>query len=262
MTEGPTARLIAEKITKKFGNERIVSVLSKKKNFDGSMFVGKTFSHAETIGKNIFLVFKNFGTAIRLHLMMWGAVHIYLLDENLRKDERFVRLILFGRKRKLVVYNAPIIEAISLKSLADWRNSVFDPFNRWDEKELLKKIEGLDCSIEELLLNQSLFAGIGNILKNEILFRAKVHPYSKVSAIPAKKLAEIIEIAGSLTFRFYEQKKKSGRIKPLLNVYRRANQKCFVCNSKIKMFRSKFTGRINFVCERCQKLYKDLSAKP
>ncbi len=40
-----------------------------------------------------------------------------------------------------------------------------------------------------------MFAGVGNIIKNEVLFRIRVHPCSKVGALPPAKLPKMVEEA-------------------------------------------------------------------
>ena len=50
------------------------------------------------------------------------------------------------------------------------------------EKEIEKNPEELVCDI---LLDQNIFTGVGNIIKNEVLFRIRLHPETKIKNIPA-----------------------------------------------------------------------------
>ena len=58
-------------------------------------------------------------------------------------------------------------------------------------KDLMKP--ETDTYVCDALLKQHLFAGVGNIIKNEVLFRTRIQPLSKVGSLPAKKLSELIK---------------------------------------------------------------------
>ncbi len=53
----------------------------------------------------------------------------------------------------------------------------------------------------------NVFAGVGNIIKNEVLFRIRVHPLSKIGKLPPRKLSELIKQARQYSFDFLEWKK-------------------------------------------------------
>jgi len=53
-------------------------------------------------------------------------------------------------------------------------------------------------------LDQNIFAGVGNIIKNEVLFRICVHPGSKVGKLPAKQLNALVKEARNYSFDFLE----------------------------------------------------------
>jgi formamidopyrimidine-DNA glycosylase len=111
MVEGPTAKAYAIKISREFSGEIVKDVVVKtfkRIHIPLTELFGKGFVNADSLGKNILLFFD--GLAVRVHLMMYGAIHIYNIDEDLLKPERLVRLLVKGCERKLVVYNAPIIE--------------------------------------------------------------------------------------------------------------------------------------------------------
>lgn len=175
---GSAAKAYAVKINREFDSEAVndISAKSSKRVYVPlAEFLSKRFVKSDSLGKNILLFFD--GLAICVHLMMFGSIHIYGINEGLLKPERLVRLII---KRKLVVYNAPIVEAdwaerllIRLKS-----NLRPDPlssdWDRWKAIENLLRLKNEKIGVA--LLNQSVIAGIGNILKNEILFRAGINP--------------------------------------------------------------------------------------
>ncbi len=80
-----------------------------------------------------------------------------------------------------------------LEEAYDWRGDIMN--ETWSAELALKKLKALpeDTMICDALMNQDIFAGLGNIIKNECLFRTEIQPESLVSAIPLKKKKVLIE---------------------------------------------------------------------
>ncbi len=78
----------------------------------------------------------------------------------------------------------------------------------WNPALARRKLKAMpDTLVCDALLDQNVFAGVGNIIKNEVLFRIRMHPLSKVGAIPPRKLGELIKQARQYSFDFREWKK-------------------------------------------------------
>lgn len=110
--------------------------------------------------------------------------------------------------------------------------------------------EELICDI---LLDQNIFAGVGNIIKNEALYRAKTHPLSMVGKIPEEKLKEIISKTREYSLQFYEAKKKGQKINTINKVYKK--KKCKLTKEKVIMKRTGKRNRISYFCPSYQYLY-------
>jgi endonuclease-8 len=111
----------------------------------------------------------------------------------------------------------------------------------------LKSIpEALVC---DALLNQNIFTGVGNIIKNEVLFRIRLHPESQIGAIPAKKINELVKEARNYSFDFLKWKKEFVLKKHWLA---HTQKICPRCNIPfIKKHLGK-TNRRSFFCNNCQ----------
>ena len=250
MTEGPTARLRAIQIEKEFLGKRLenINIRSKRVFVDPNELVGTRLRRAYTYGKNILLSFEPYG--IRIHLMMYGSIRF---EEKFSKPENRIRLILDFESGRMVVYNAPIVEVNFLENIEDRLSKELgiDPFRNWDEEKLFNMlIKNRDRVIGEVLLDQSVFAGVGNILRNEILFRSGIRPDRRISDIPEKKLKLLIRITKRLCEEFLDSKLKGRGIKSLLMVYN--SRYCRRCGGKISYYRDEFTGRKTFFCPNCQ----------
>ncbi len=104
-----------------------------------------------------------------------------------------------------------------------------------------------------MLLDQSVIAGVGNILRNEILFRAGISPERKVKDLTRDELERIADITKDLSEKFLELKMEKKGIKSLLLVYNRYRGSCIKCGSSIKFYMQKPVNRKTFICEKCQR---------
>ena len=257
MVEGPTAKAYALKIEKVFKDEVVneVFVRSKRVFIPQDEVLGRKLKRVETFGKNIVLIFNDI--AIRLHLLMFGSIHIYDLNENLLKPWQRVRLLMKGEDKKLAVYNAPIVEIDRTEKIFKKLKNQLGPDplrEEWNREEAVKRIEAYkEQKIGVVMLNQSVIAGVGNILRNEILFRAKINPERLVKNLKKEEIESIVENAEKLSVKFLKFKLEKRRLKPILMVYNRYRKPCMICGSPIKFYMQEPIKRKTFVCEKCQK---------
>jgi endonuclease-8 len=104
----------------------------------------------------------------------------------------------------------------------------------------------------DALLDQNIFAGVGNIIKNEVLFRIRLHPESLVGNVPEPVINELIAEARNYSFDFLEWKKAFVLKKHWLA---HTKKTCPRCNIPfVKKYAGK-TKRRSFFCTNCQVLY-------
>ena len=125
--------------------------------------------------------------------------------------------------------------------------------DKWDPAAALAKLAaGKEALVCDVLLDQDVFSGVGNIIKNEVLFRAGVHPNSKVGKIPTSKMEEIAGQARTYSFDFLRWKKEY-QLKQHWLVH--TKKECVQCGRPLV---KEYTGskkRRSFFCVNCQKLY-------
>jgi formamidopyrimidine-DNA glycosylase len=118
--------------------------------------------------------------------------------------------------------------------------------------------------IKLVLLDQSKFAGIGNIYANDALFLTKIHPQTpsnKITQKQAKILRQnLVDLMKESLFHGGSTAKDNKYIHPdgtigehqyHFRVYQRSGEPCLVCQTIIK--RIKIGGRGTFFCPKCQK---------
>ncbi len=117
--------------------------------------------------------------------------------------------------------------------------------------------------IKQILMDQNIIAGIGNIYSDEILWEAKIHPLRKVEELKTGELIKIyqaikkilkqaIKKRGTSISDYRDPEGKSGSFGEMLNVYRQEGKKCTRCGTIIKKL--KLGGRSAHYCPKCQKL--------
>jgi formamidopyrimidine-DNA glycosylase len=106
-------------------------------------------------------------------------------------------------------------------------------------------------------------AGIGNIYADESLWAAKIHPETKVAAIPPAKITALyhalqqvlrvsIEKGGSTDRNYVNAEGKRGSYLSFANVFRRQGQPCPRCGTPI--IKTRAAGRGTHICPHCQKV--------
>jgi endonuclease-8 len=138
-----------------------------------------------------------------------------------------------------------------LDALYDWSADVMA--DAWNPARARKKLRAApDMLACDALLDQAIFSGVGNIIKNEVLFRIRVHPASTIGALPAPKLRALVEEARQYSFDFLGWKREYVLKKHWLAHAKKICPRCDIPFTKAHLGR---TNRRSFFCERCQKRY-------
>ena len=258
MVEGPTAHKFSYDIEKRLRGQEVRNVYtrSRKVYIDINSLIGERLTDSEAYGKNIIIHFGKY--SIRLHLMLYGTIHIQGLDEKLRKPFERVRLKIDFDRDTLIVYNAPIVEIgyrdVLMRNIK--MNYGPDPLREdWDPYEAFKRLRNIrGITISKALLDQRYISGLGNILRNEILYRCGIHPEKKTEELSDDEIRHIINVATNLSKEWLELKIEGKRLKPLLKVYNKYRGICPRCGSKIIFYVQEDVGRKTFICPSCQQL--------
>jgi len=243
MPEGPSIVILKE-LAAEFVGKKILRAEGNSK-IDLSRLKGEQVKSLRTFGKQFLIELSGF--SVRIHLLMFGT---YLINE---RKETSPRLSLqFANKKELNFYACSVkyLEG-ELNILYDWSVDVMsDAWNPAAARAKLKASpESLVC---DALLNQDIFAGVGNIIKNEVLFRLRVHPLSEIGALPQAKLRALIDEAHKYSFEFLAWKKAF-----VLKKHWLAHNKstCPRCNIPFERAHLGKNHRRSFYCEKCQKKY-------
>lgn len=243
MPEGPSIVILKEE-AQSIIHRKIIAVSGNTK-IDKERLLNQKITDLKSFGKHFLICFKGF--TVRVHFLLFGS---YRINET---KEAKPRLHLQFNKGEFNLYACSIqfIED-DLNEVYDWSGDVMN--DAWDPKAARKKLKDQpDMLVCDALLNQDIFAGVGNIIKNEVLYRIRVHPRSKVGKLPAPKLKALIDEARIYSFQFLEWKKKYELKKHWLAHTKKTCKRCDLPLIKTHMGK---TNRRTFYCENCQKLYE------
>ena len=243
MPEGPSLVIAKEEMISFIGKK--VTGVSGNTKTDKERILNKKLLDIKTWGKHLLFCFDGF--TIRIHFLMFGK---YLVNE---RKESEPRLSIQFKSGEINLYTCAVkfIEE-PLDEIYDWAADVLS--DAWDPKAAKKKLKALpEMMVTDALLDQTIFAGVGNIIKNEVLYRIKVHPKTKIGALPTKQLNDLIKEARNYSFDFLKWKKEYTLRKHWLA---HTKKTCARDGDKIvKEYLGK-TQRRTFFCNTCQVLYK------
>ena len=244
MPEGPSLVILRE-LAEPFAGKTIAHASGNSKTIHLDELDGQPLLGVASWGKHFLLRLAD--RSLRIHFLLFGSYRI-----NERKDAIPRLQLTFDDGDELNFYACSIKEiGEDLDAEYDWRGDVMSEL--WDPAWALKKLRAApDMLVCDALLDQTIFAGVGNIIKNEVLFRIRVHPLSTVGALPAAKLRELAAQAREYSFDFLKWKKAFVLKQHWLAHTRKICPRCDIPFHKGHLGKSK---RRSFFCTNCQKQY-------
>ena len=221
-------------------------------------------------GKHILMRFSD-GWILRTHMRMNGSWHIYRPGERWQRPRRDMRIVVATADFVAVGFNVPVAEFIQDKDLhrhAELRQLGPDLLgNTFDGEEAMRRIRVRpDDLVADVLLNQRVVAGVGNVYKSEVLFACGIDPFARIRDLPDETLHCLLTKARALllanvhtpvapmtTYAGY--RRTTGRDNPAerLWVYSRSGRPCRKCGSPIQSRKHGPDARLTYWCPDCQR---------
>jgi endonuclease-8 len=242
MPEGPSI-LIAREAMLDFVGRKVIAAEGNAK-LDKSLLRGQTLLAIRTWGKHLLICFPTF--TLRVHFLMFGT---YLINDRKKTP---LRLSLQFKKGEINFYTAAIRMITGpLDQVYDFSADVLS--DQWNPRKASAKLRKdplrLVCDV---LLDQEIFSGVGNIIKNEVLFRIRVHPESRVGQLPPAKKSALVREARNYSFDFLRWKREYVLKKHWL-IY--TKKTCPRDHHKVSRAHLGAGKRRTFYCNHCQLLY-------
>lgn len=227
---------------------------------------GKTIEKIDRYGK--YLLFRLGDLTIVSHLRMEGKYRLITADAPREKHEhlqfiftdgsalRYDDVRKFGRLQLVETGTERIVTGI--KHLGP---EALSP--EFTEDYFAKALKNKSKKIKNLLLDQTVVAGLGNIYVDEVLWQAKINPVAEPKDLTKQQvqdlyeainstIKEAIKLGGTTVHSFLNAEGQAGGYQDRLEVYGRAGEDCLRCGGKL--VKIKVNGRGTTYCPNCQRL--------
>jgi len=247
--EGPSIHLGAEQL-RPFVRQRIQAVSGNSK-IGIERLRRKQVKDIFAWGKHLVFQFDVF--AMRVHFLLWGTFAASVSGHSVTGDYRRSgppRLMMTFRNGELTIWSASIkfIESDCARANYDFTVDVLSP--TWSSRKALSRMRRFpDAQISDVLLDQSIFAGVGNIIKNEVLFRTGTSPFATVAELSPRARRAIVDDARAFSFRFLELRRQFA-LRKHLEIYGRSS--CPRCGGRVTRRVHGLRQRRSFYCRVCQ----------
>jgi endonuclease-8 len=247
--EGPSLYLAARQL-KPFQGKTVLSVSGNTK-IEKERMLKKKVKNIFSWGKHLIIQFDEF--ALRTHFLLFGAFEATVDNSALTGDYKrsyTPRLQLDFENGSIKLFNCSVkfLETGNAKASYDFAIDVMSP--RWDSDRAFDSISSRpEAEIADILLDQEIFAGVGNIIKNEVLWRVRIHPATKVEDITPAELKTLIAETKKFSLLFYKWRKVF-LLRKHLDIYQKSI--CPRCGANVKREKTGKRNRISHFCPVCQ----------
>ena len=285
MPEGDTIRRTATTLARWLGGRTITA--SRNQPW-AERIVGATVDGVDAHGKHLLIALSN-GLEVHSHMRMTGSWHVYPAGAKWQRSPARARLVLEAADRVAVCFDAPIVEllvvdprigSVATRHLGpDILVEPLDWTEIWGRARLIGGSappslrsrslrhapeaaapqlarEAAPVALGELLLDQRVAAGIGNVYRNEAMFLTGHHPWLPVNLLTEADLRDVYTTAAALMIPNLRTEVRRGvggaAARTPAWVYRRAGRPCRTCGTPVRSRPQGAQARIAYWCPTCQ----------
>lgn len=271
MPEGPEIRRAADRVATAVEGriaDHVFFAFEELKPFE-KVLTGLRVEEVTTRGKGMLTRFEG-GLSVFTHNQLYGRWYV-MRNGHLPKTGRQLRFAIRAGNRQALLYSASEIEVLDAEAERD------HPFLSRLGPDVLSQAPTVDELVARLdatrfrgrqlgalLLDQGFLAGLGNYLRAEILFEARIHPRRRARDCSQPELERLAERTLALTRRTYRTRgitlapsrvaalKAAGAARSAYRfwVYGREGEACRVCGQAVQA--EPIGGRKCFWCPTCQ----------
>ena len=278
MPEGDTIYRAARALEKAIGGKVVTGFetgLAKLARVnDDAPLVGRIVERVESRGKWCLIYFSG-DLILATHMLMSGSWHLYRVGERWRMGRDKMRLVIRTAEWEAVGFNVPVAEFFTARSLE--RSSQIARLGPDILSESFTVESGVarlgaharenpDAEIGVVLLNQRVFAGLGNVYKSEVAFTAGVNPFRAMRTITQREMEVMVVVAqrymkanvtdgkgeGMVTYSSGRTTRHAMDREERLWVYRRQGEECRRCGAVVMMRKQGVQARSTYWCPECQ----------
>lgn len=249
--EGPSLFLAAEQLAPLIG--QTLKKVEGNTKIGKERLLNKQILSIFSYGKYLFFQFDTF--ALRVHFLLFGSFEATINKKKVTGDYprkvRTPRLQLTLKGGHIEMYSCSLryIEEANAHEFLDFTIDIMA--DAWDGKKALAQLQSIpESEIADALLDQTIFLGVGNIIKNEVLLLSKISPLRKVGDLTLSQLKKLIKITREYVFQFYAWR-KDFVLKKHYQIYRQSL--CKQCGGPVVRMKTGVRNRISYLCPHCEK---------
>jgi endonuclease-8 len=210
---------------------------------DAEVLDGRVLESAAALGKNLVFHFEG-GVVLRSHLRLSGRWQVR--PAGARLDGRRPWLVLRGCEAEGVLWNGPVLE-LHARALARLGPDILG--SPPDVNTMLARMRGSEGArwLGEVLLDQTIVAGIGNMWLAEALWEAELSPWRRLGEVPERERRHALETAARMMRTALDGARPRGH-----RAYRRVGRPCPRCRTSIRSRGQGDANRMAYWCPRCQ----------
>ena len=262
MPEGDTIFRTADALRRWIGGRELTAVRSARAGVDLAPLVGQRVESVEARAKHLLIRFSG-GLTLHTHMVMTGSWHVYPTGERWRKPSYQARVVLECGSRTAVCFAAPVVEQLDddgirvQRSLRQLGPDVLGGGEPVPAAELRRRTAARaehSPTVAELLLDQQVVSGIGNIYRCEALFACRVEPHTASTDIEPTTLEDVVATASRLMAANARTSAIARHFDtaPRPWVYRRAGRPCRRCGATVQREVHGRNARALYWCPGCQ----------
>jgi len=261
--EGDTLYRTAVTLQRWLAGREVTAASTTVPGLAAERLVGQRVVRVEAWGKHLLVRFES-GQTLHSHLRMSGSWHVYSVGDAWRRPHRQARLVLTCGDRTAVCFNAPVVELLAARAelahpaLARLGPDVLADDVDYDGIRRRARRRPPELALGELLLDQTVVAGVGNIWRCEALFAEGHNPWTPQASLDDDRLDALMARASRLM-------RASAGIDPEPRpgpdpsgrpfsrwVYKRQGQPCRRCGTVVVARRQGEQARTAYWCPTCQ----------
>jgi endonuclease-8 len=279
MPEGDTIFRSARTLQRALAGQKVVAFASVYAPLasvnDNTPLAGRTIECVEARGKWLLVHFSE-DLILLTHMLMNGSWHIYRRGERWQRPRSQMRIVITTDDFEAVAFEVPVAQFHTARSLERHTSlpklgpDLLKP--AFVEDEAIRRIlSHPEEEVANVLLNQQVMAGVGNVFKSEICFACGIHPFRRVATLSEKEVQCLVDTArrqlsanvlesstdGPVTYAGGRRTRNTSDEGARLWVYNRQGRPCRRCGTTILMRKQGTGARSTYWCPECQPMVEE-----
>ncbi|HEY0804666.1 MAG TPA: DNA-formamidopyrimidine glycosylase family protein [Pseudonocardiaceae bacterium] len=263
MPEGDTVFLTGRRLDEALAGGVLVRAELRHPRLVGARLTGLTVLGVRTVGKHLLTRFGD-GTSLHSHLKMDGAWHLYRAGDRWRGRTHDIRVLLATDTWTAVGFRLHDLALLRTDQESDLVGHLGPDLmaEDWNDELAGTAVTRLaadgDREIADVLSDQRVMAGVGNLYKAEVCFLLGVTPWTPVAGLSPEQVTKAVTLSQKLLRRnaWHPEQSTTGELRPGRQhwVYQRAGKPCLRCGTPIRVAEqgSWVPARHTWFCPKCQ----------